>query len=161
MIDWVFWAFVGAALIHIAEEYKYPGGFLDSMRNFNPTLAQLVTVNFAAVINVLFVLLCVAAAISGSGTPIFGLSVASLLFVNALTHATATVMRKRYAPGVVSGVLLYLPLSVYAYYLFASAGRIDLVEGLISGLLGAAYQSVPIGYLIVSSILRSSACSPD
>jgi hypothetical protein len=85
---------------------------------------------------------------------VFSLSVASLLFFNGLAHLAGTVRAKRYAPGVISGVLLYLPLALYAFCLCAGAGRLTLAAGAMAGLLGVLYQAVPIGYLGLSSMAR-------
>ncbi len=150
-MDWVFTAFVGAAVVHVVEEFVYPGGFMDVMKRFNPQFTPFITVRFAVIINGLFLLLCVLAAIVGENSLIFGLSVASLLFINALVHIGATLRARGYAPGIVSSVLLYLPLSLYAYYVFISSGQIAWPELAASGLLGILYQAVPIGYLLLSS----------
>jgi len=153
-MSWIFWAFVGAAAIHIVEEFVYPGGFLASMRSFNPQFASSVTVKFAVIINSLFLLLCVAGAIVASRSLVLSLSVASLLFLNALMHIVGAVKVRGYVPGVISGVLLYLPLSLYAYYLFASSGQLTFLGGIASGLLGVLYQAIPIGYLALSSMVK-------
>ena len=153
-MNWIFWAFVGAAVIHIVEEYYYPGGFLDSMKRFNPGFAPSITVTFAVVINALFLLVCLASAVIADRNLIFSLSIASLLCFNGLIHIIATARSKRYAPGVISGIVLYLPLSLYAYYLFVSSGQLTLVGGIVSGLLGVLYQIVPISYLALSRMLK-------
>jgi hypothetical protein len=149
-VNWVFWAFVGAAAIHVVEEYKYPGGFIELMRRLNPMWAPLVTVKFAAIINALFLLLCVVGALMASKVLLFSLSVAGLLFVNTLSHIMGAVRVKGYAPGVVSAVLLYLPLSSYAYYHFVSSGQLSVQGGIVSGLLGALCNAVPVVYLVLS-----------
>ena len=153
-MGWIFRAFVGAAIIHVFEEYAYPGGFSDWMRRLNPKFAPRITARFAVIINGLFLLLCVMGAVVASKGLVFSLSVASLLFFNGLAHLAGTVRAKRYAPGVISGVLLYLPLSLYAFYLFAGAGRLTLAGSAIAGLVGVLYQAVPIGYLGLSSMVR-------
>jgi hypothetical protein len=153
-MNWIFSAFVVAAVIHVLEEYAYPGGFSDWMRSLNPRFAPWITARFALIINGLFLLLCVMGAVVASKSLVFSLSVASLLFFNGLTHLAGTIRAKRYAPGVVSGVLLYIPLSLYAFYLCAGAGRLTLVGSAIAGLLGVLYQAVPIGYLGLSSLAR-------
>jgi small-conductance mechanosensitive channel len=153
-MNWIFSAFVVAAVIHVLEEYAYPGGFSDWMRSLNPRFAPWITARFAVIINGLFVLLCVMGAMVASKGLVFSLSVASLLFFNGLIHLAGTIRAKRYAPGVISGVLLYVPLSLYAFYLFAGAGRLTLVGSAIAGLLGVLYQAVPIGYLGLSSMAR-------
>jgi hypothetical protein len=153
-MDWIFRAFVGAAVIHVIEEYGYPGGFLNWMRRSTPKFDSLITVRFAVIINGLFLLLCVIGAIVATRNLVFSLSVASLLFFNGLTHLAGAIRAKRYAPGVVSGVLLYMPLSFYAFYLFAGVGQLTLAGGAMAGLLGVLYQAVPIGYLGLSSMAR-------
>ncbi len=153
-MNWIFSAFVVAAVIHVLEEYAYPGGFSDWMRSLNPRFAPWITARFAVIINGLFLMLCVMGAVVASKSLVFSLSVASLLFFNGLTHLAGTIRAKRYAPGVVSGVLLYVPLSLYAFYLFASAGRLTLAGSAIAGLVGVLYQAVPIGYLGLSSMAR-------
>ena len=153
-MNWIFSAFVVAAVIHVLEEYAYPSGFSDWMRSLNPRFAPWITARFAVIINGLFLLLCVMGAIVASKSLVFSLSVAGLLLFNGLTHLAGTIRAKRYAPGVVSSVLLYVPLSLYAFYLFASAGRLTLAGSVIVGLVGVLYQAVPIGYLGLSSMAR-------
>ncbi len=153
-MNWVFWAFIVAAVAHIVEEYKYPGGFSEAMKRFNSRFAPFITAKFTVVINVLFLLVCLAGAIVGDKSLAFSLSVASLLLFNALMHIIGTIRANRYVPGTVSSVLLYLPLSLCAYYLFANSGRLSLLDGIVSILLGALYQAVPIAYLTSSSTVK-------
>lgn len=146
-IERVFWAFLVVSLAHMAEEYIYPGGFMDFMRRLNPDLAPLVTRRFAGVINGLQILLCILGIAVGRSHLAFSLSVGALLFVNGLVHIAAGAKLKTYVPGVITGGVLYLPVSAYAYYAFAASGQLHLRQGIISGLLGALYQAVPISYL--------------
>jgi len=155
-MDWIFSALVGAAALHVIEEYGYPGGFLDWMRRSTPKFASLITVRFAVIVNGLFLLLCAIAAIVATRNLVFSLSVAGLLFFNSLIHLAGAVKAKRYAPGVISGILLYLPLSLYAFYLSARSGQLSLPGIAVSGLLGVLYQAVPMGYLGLSSIAKRS-----
>lgn len=111
-MDWIFWTFLVAGLVHIMEEFGYPGGFLDMVRRLNPRFAPSATVGFVVAINALFLLLCIAGAVVGERSLIVSLSVASLLFFNALMHIGGTIRARGYAPGLISGVLLYLTLSL-------------------------------------------------
>jgi hypothetical protein len=155
-MDWIFSAFVGAAVLHVLEEYVYPGGFTNWMRRSSPRFAPFITTRFAVIINGLFLLLCGMGAIVASKSLVFSLSVASLLFVNGCIHLAGTIRAKRYAPGVVSGVLLYIPLSFYAFDSFVRSGQLSPAEGVISGLLGVVYNAVPISYLGLSSVIKRS-----
>ncbi len=153
-MDWVFSAFLAVSLVHMGEEYIYPGGFIDLMKRLNPRFAPLITVRFAVIINALQILLCIVALAVGRNNLAFSLSVAGLLFFNGLIHLVGSIRVKGYAPGVITGVVLYLPLSLCAYYLFWSAGQLTLFEGIASGLLGMLYQAVPISYLALASAVR-------
>ena len=153
-MDWMFIAFLAVSLLHMGEEYIYPGGFIDFMKRLNPRFAPLVTVRFAVITNGLQLLLCIVALAVGRNNLVFSLSVASLIFINALVHIVRSIRVKRYTPGVITGVALYLPLSVCAYYLFWASGQLTLFEGIASGLLGILYQAVPISYLALSSVVR-------
>jgi hypothetical protein len=150
-VNWIFWAFVGAAAIHVVEEFGYPGGFLETMRRFSPRFAPAVTTRLAVVVNGLFLLLCITGAIIGGRSPFLGLSIASLLFFNALMHIGGSIRARGYAPGLVSGILLYLPFSSYAVYLLGASGRLTLTESIAAGLLGVLYQTMPLGCLALST----------
>ena len=149
-MDWVFIAFLAASLLHMGEEYVYPGGFMDLMKRLNPRFASLVTVRFALIINGLQLLLCIIALAVGENHPAFSLSVAGLLLINALIHIVGSIRVKGYTPGVITGVVFYLPLSVHAYYLFWGSGQLTFLEGIVSLILGILYQAVPISYLALA-----------
>jgi len=153
----LFGAFLAISLIHMGEEYFFPGGFPDFMKRLNPRFAALITTRFAVIINGLQLVVCIAAMIVGRNQVVFSLSVAGLLLTNGLIHIMGCIRARGYAPGVVTGVLLYLPLSVYAYAFFWNSGQITLMEGAASGMLGILYQVVPIGYLAISSMVRQES----
>ena len=153
-MEWVFRAFLLASVIHMVEEYFYPGGFLDVMRRLNPKFAPLVTVPMAIIINGLQLLLCTVAIAVGKTVLVFSMSVAGLLFINGLMHIMGCVRVRGYTPGVITGVLLYMPLSVYAYYLFIRSGQLTLNGVIVTGALGLLYQAVPIGYFVLASEMR-------
>jgi hypothetical protein len=155
-MNWVFIAFVGAAVLHVLEEYVYPGGFADWMRRANPRFAPSITTLFAVVINGLFLALCVIAAVASSRNLILGLSVAALLFVNGCLHLGGTIRARRYVPGVASGVLFYIPLAWYAFSLSIGSGLVSLKEAAFAGVMGVLYNMIPVGYLGLSSLMRRS-----
>ncbi len=155
-MNWIFSVLVGAAVLHVLEEYGYPGGFTDWMRRSSPHFARYITTRFAVIINGLFLVLCILGAVVAGKQLVFSLSVASLLFVNGCIHLAGTIRAKGYAPGLVSGVLLYIPLSLYTLTSFVSSGRVSLAESAISGLFGVMYNAVPIGYLGLVSVIKRS-----
>lgn len=68
------------------------------------------------------------------------LAIAWLGFVmlgNAVLHATATVVRASYAPGVITSVLLYLPFFFWFFWRSLDRFRIRLATGVTVALAGA------------------------
>ncbi len=55
---WIFWAFLGASVLHMTEEYFWPGGFMQLLKRMNPRFAPLVTVRMAVILNGMQLLLC-------------------------------------------------------------------------------------------------------
>jgi hypothetical protein len=153
-VNCIFVAFLIGSLLHMVEEYFYPGGFIDVMKRFNPRFAPYVTTSMAVVINGLQLLLCSIAIVVGRRVPIFGMSVAALLILNGFTHVAACVSTRRYVPGVATGLALYIPVSVYAYYLHIGSGIAVVGDLIISGALGLLYHVVPVVYLGVRSTRR-------
>jgi len=83
------------------------------------------------------------------------MSVAGLLFFNGLVHLATSIKVKGYAPGMITGGVLYLPISIFAYVNFWSSGQVNLAGVISSGLLGILYQGLPVGYLALAKIIRA------
>jgi hypothetical protein len=123
---------LAAAVLHLIEEYVYPGGFLrwvQSAVGFAPNAAE------AVVINALFVGL-VATPLFSAG-PVLSLSVPALLLTNGAMHVIGTIATKRYSPGVITSVLLFFPLGVYAISRAKTANGTGI-------LLGIGWMLVPL-----------------
>jgi hypothetical protein len=152
MGDWIFAAVLGAAAVHILEEYVYPGGFPDALKNLLPGATHLFTPGFHIVVNGLFLLLCLSSALIGKANLVLSLSVFSLVFANAVLHIRGTIVTKRYYPGVISGTLIYIPLAVYAYSVFLLSGQLTWRQGSLSVLLGALYMAILMGYVLFQQV---------
>ena len=153
-MGWIFGAFVVISVMHMCEEYFYPGGFMDILRRLNPQFAPSITVPMAVIFNGLQLLLCIGAIVIGKRALTFSMSIAGLLFTNGLMHIIGCLRIKRYAPGVVTGVLLYIPLSLYAYYIVISSGLLTPNRVIVTVALGLLYQTVPISYLALAKVIR-------
>ncbi len=138
----------------MAEEYVFPGGFTTFMKRVNPRIAPAVTTPAVVIINGLQIALCILVILVGRNNLTFSTSPAGLLFLNSLVHIGGCIRVKGYAPGVITGTLLYLPLSLYAYYFFGSTGQISFLEGIMSFGLGILYQVIPFAYFALSSVLK-------
>lgn len=135
------------------EEYFFPGGFMAVMKRMNPAFAPFVGVPMAIVINGLQLLLCVIVIFVGLSNLAFSLSAAALLFINGLVHLGAAIRLKGYAPGVITGSVLYIPLAVYSFYYYSSSGQLNAGDTAIAVALGILYQLVPLSYFLACNLL--------
>ncbi|MEW6555359.1 MAG: HXXEE domain-containing protein [Actinomycetota bacterium] len=148
-MHWVFWAMVGAALVHVAEEYFF--GFIDFTRELGWRFLGGMDLVAFAIVNALFILLCVAGALVGMDQPFFSLSIAALFLINTVMHLVPMAMVRRYSPGAVSAVFLYVPLAVYAFYVVDQAGELSALTVFAAFLLAVLWLAFPIG----ASFIRS------
>jgi len=152
MDDWIFVALLGAAAVHIFEEYIYPGGFPEAFRKLLPRAAHLFTLKFHLVVNGLFLLLCLFSAFIGKANLVLSLSVFGLIFANAVLHIRGAIVGKRYYPGVISGALIYIPLMVYAYFVFLSSRQLTWLQAGLSFLLGVLYMGALMAYVLIQQV---------
>jgi hypothetical protein len=146
-VETIFWLVLAVSTIHVAEEYA--AGWVKFVNSFHNPIGH-TTMGAFYLVNGIFILLCVLAALLNASFIIFSLSIAALLFINALIHIGGTVKLKRYNPGVVTAVLLYLPLSIHAYYLYDQAGLLGLTNLILSIVLGAGWMGLAVLYGIAA-----------
>ncbi|HEY1583425.1 MAG TPA: HXXEE domain-containing protein [Chthoniobacterales bacterium] len=139
----LFWLPFCFAALHIFEEFAWPGGFAAWYTAYRPYVAGSLTTRFLILGNAL---LLVVTFLLGWMGPSWsrGLSLwlilAALLAANGLFHLRGVIALRRYSPGVVSGVLLYLPLCVWGYWHFIASGEASWQFAAISFMIGASYQ---------------------
>ena len=136
------WLPLGAVLLHLFEEFVWPGGFAEWYRWYRPERAASVTTRFLVWINVLFVLMAlipVAMGFRPYGVA-FWLVVASIAAANGLFHLWAVLRTRRYSPGVVTGCIVYLPLAVFGFVYFWRAGLANAFLLLQAAIIGPAYN---------------------
>ncbi len=153
-MKWIFVTFFIASLLHMGEEFVYPGGFLETIRRFNPRFASVVNRTAAIIINGLQLLVCVIVMVLGKNALVFSMSIAALLFINGVVHIFACIRTRGYAPGVITGVLFYLPCSIFSYYHFLNSGELKTNGIVLSFVLGMLYQAVPVIYFVSARALK-------
>jgi hypothetical protein len=134
----LYWALVAAAVLHVAEETCFD--WVGWAKRF----VKGVTWRQFVFINALFLLLMAAGAFMATRTPAFALSTAALLFINAWFHIGPSVATRTYSPGLVSALLLYLPLPVLAYARSIRLQGTSLREMVLTFLWGAAWMLFPL-----------------
>lgn len=135
-----------AIMLHVTEEFMFPGGFIEWYREFVPPKTNKSTKpGYLVWINTLMIGVCVLPLYFGE--TVHGVNtwfcVAAIAAINACFHIWGVIKLKKYSPGVVTGVLLYLPL-------FAIGGWQLLSSGDISAGRAILFLAIAIGYHIFS-----------
>ena len=159
IVSWLWWAPLAAAVLHIGEEFVYPGGFASWDREYRPSIKSSITPGLHLVVNALLLAACASVGISHmpgaaivvgdlrlqSPVPVSlsvpaWLTLAALLFSNAVFHLVGTYQTKRLSPGVRTGLLLYVPVALVGYWYFLGAGQISAVAAAVAAMLGGSYH---------------------
>jgi hypothetical protein len=141
-MNWLFWGPLGAASLHIVEEFLYPGSFTAWYRRYKPDRAASITPRFLVIINALLLVVCYDVGVLGprpNGVALW-LTVMALLAANACWHVVGTIETRTYSPGVVTGLLIYVPMALYGYVRFLRSGQASVATAIIACLIGASYQ---------------------
>jgi len=134
----ILWLPLLSVAAHLLEEFVWPGGFPEWYRRYRPERAASVTGSFLVTVNAILIGIAVLPPLLGP-TPrglAWWLIVVAVGAVNAAFHAWATVRMREYSPGVVSGVLLYLPLAGFGVWRFVVPGIVapgTAVQAVIAG----------------------------
>jgi hypothetical protein len=139
-IDWLAWAPLAAASVHIFEEFAWPGGFPRWYRKYRAN-ATSVNRRFLVIINAGLLITLLEAALAG-GTPAgvaLLLTFSAILFSNACWHVWASYKSRSYSPGVISGTVLYMPLALVEYAGWIQLGRASGWTAMLAFVIGSSY----------------------
>jgi hypothetical protein len=139
----VFWGLLAASCAHVVEEYVYPGGFLESAKEVAPEAFEHASIPIIVGVNASMILGCLNASLLRKRQPFFGLSMASLLFFNAILHTGASLRLKKYSPGLVTGLCLYVPLSIASFRGYARSAAYRKSTAVSAAISGIALHSIP------------------
>jgi hypothetical protein len=144
-------------MVHQIEEHLWPGGF----RQFsNANIFHSgnddwpVDIPGVALVNIGYVWLPIAlAALYPDALRWLGLGWVGLTLINGIIHIVTTIRLRAYNPGLVTGVVLFVPFTVYVLALEAARGMLSGAEiGLIA--VGGILLHIPIAVLFVVPYLR-------
>ena len=119
----------------------WPGGFPEWDRAYRPHLRRTITPRFHVIINGLLLIVCYNAAALGftpAGVAIW-LTVTALLAGNAVWHLLGAYRTRRYSPGMITGLVLYLPMCAWGYAHFLLARLASVPTAIIAFLVGTSY----------------------
>jgi hypothetical protein len=175
-MTWLTWAITFAYLLHQVEEhgidaegttYAFRGSLCAQLGFANPQVCA-IPHSFITAVNISAVWVAgPLSALFASRWPVIGLSFFAIPFANLFAHAVPAVMMRAYNPGLVTAVILFLPLSLLAfaaaitrYHLGFRAVLATVVAGvvlhavLLGSLLGYLRGSVSRDQLIVIQIVN-------
>ena len=136
-----------AVMLHVTEEFLFPGGFIEWYQEWFPSKEKGIRPGYLVWINTLMMAACVVPVALGAtehGYSVWYVVVA-IAGANAVFHVVGVFSLKKYSPGVVTGVLLYLPLFFYGSWYLLSTGNISWIRF-------AIILAVAVGYHIFSVI---------
>jgi hypothetical protein len=132
LIHLMFWLPFICTALHVFEEFAWPGGFSSWYASIKPETAVSFTPNYAIAINSTYITVALALAWLGPtwsrGVSLW-LVLAAIGASNALFHIWGVIRLRRYSPGVVTGVFLFIPLCVWGvwHFLGTQEARLSLV----------------------------------
>jgi hypothetical protein len=141
-LSWLLAGPLTASSLHVFEEFVYPGGFRKWYASYRPEIASSLSVRYLTVVNA--VMLAVCALIAVAGTSPNGVAnwfvMTSILFWNAVFHIRAAVRMRRYSPGLITGVWLYIPLAVLGSLVLLRSKLVPWQAGVACLGIGSVYQ---------------------
>lgn len=143
--------------LHLLEEFGFKRGLADWDREYQPKIANTLT-------NAYFAKICVLAVASAlvtvliafdyaGGYSFFGIRIwlcflSVYLASNALWHLHGAFQIKRHSPGVITGTLLVLPLTIAAYTYFLLTDTVEIFS------VAVCMVGIPFGYELLIEYLR-------
>jgi Protein of unknown function with HXXEE motif/DAPG hydrolase PhiG domain len=153
----VLWALTAASCAHVVEEYIWPGGFLAAAKEVAPDVFAHSSIPIVVGVNASMIIGCTLGALRRKRSPVLGLAMASLLFQNAIIHSVGSLRLKRYMPGLVTGLVLYVPLSVRAFAEYRKSPDYRRSTAVGTAVLGTALHSTPfVAFAIRGALTKGS-----
>ena len=136
----VLWLMLFAYALHILEEHT-----LDWLGWARSTLKLELSWADFYVTNAIVVVAGICTAMMGWQLPEVSLMFPALALVNALLfHIGPTLVQRRFSPGTISAVLLFLPVGIWSYYGAYLDGALTIQIGVVSAIGGAVLMAYPI-----------------
>jgi hypothetical protein len=137
----VVWLLLGAYAIHVLEEFAL------NWRDWARSILRLpVEWPTFYVTNSVVVVLGIVAGQLGGDQPLFGLSFAALMLINATFFHVLPVIKfgGRFSPGLITAVLLFYPAAIWAYVTASHEGLLSTANLFGSFAIGATLMATPI-----------------
>jgi hypothetical protein len=145
--EWVLWILVTASAMHVVEEHAlgwqgWATGYIGPKIEAIPTWTDFWATNG------LLIVFGVSAAAVGWRAPGFALAFPAVLLIDAvLFHIVPSVRASRPNPGLITAVVLYLPIGIWSYAAASGDGVLSFGAFLLSLLIGALAMASAVVWL--------------
>jgi hypothetical protein len=149
--EFVLWLMLFAYALHILEERMLDWlGWARATFNFDLGWADFYTTNAIVVVA------GICTAMVGWKLPEVSLMFPALALVNGVVfHIGPTLLQRRFSPGVITAVLLFLPIGSWSYYAAYVDRVLTLAVGAVSAVGGAVLMAYPLVLLQIKKRLPS------
>jgi hypothetical protein len=154
MHDWVLWILVAATALHVVEEHAlgwqgWAAGWLGRRVGMVPQWMDFWPTNGFLIV------FGVAVAAVAWRAPAFALALPAGLVIDVVFfHLLPSITARRPNPGCFTGVVLYLPISVWAYAAAGDDGVLDAGTLALSVVLGAVVMASVVVLLVLQKRFR-------
>ncbi|AQZ52750.1 HXXEE domain-containing protein [Martelella mediterranea] len=131
-----------ALMLHVTEEFYFPGGFIEWYRELVPPKTTGIRFGYLVFINTAVMFIAALGLFYGdspSGASIF-LGLSTAMAVNALFHVYGVIRLRKYSPGVVTSVILLLPLYAIGLITVVGGGVLPVWLPFVYLVFAAAYH---------------------
>jgi len=147
-VTFIFWGYIVAYVIHLLDESLMGETFVVMLqKNFGPVewrhffIGNTLIMTLAITANIVYELF-------GHDWIIFPLSFVFFFFTNGIWHLAATIITKKYSPGLVSSILYWLLFYFILRYSILP-GEISTSNSIISAVIGTLITILMIGIILV------------
>lgn len=123
-----FWVLTVAYSAHILEEYVLDWrGWAQQTSGLKMEWTEFFVANFAVIV------LGICCSSVGFSCPIFSYMFVGLAATNAVfAHIGTTIIKRRFSPGLITSIILFIPICIWAYIIADKKGLLDLSFMLIT-----------------------------
>ncbi|MFX1480284.1 MAG: HXXEE domain-containing protein [Promethearchaeota archaeon] len=143
--EWLYWLSLPLYMFHQFEEYVYPGGFkeqLNKILNREKGSLEILTDKIVLVVNIGFIwVLTPILIVLNIISIIFPIILITLVAFNGFTHVIASLILRRYNPGLIISIIANIPLGLYVLIGLGVNGLANSFELSIGIVVGSLLHS--------------------
>lgn len=136
------WSLPVCLCLHVIEEFIFPGGFIHWYHKYRPKFSG-VKPSYYYKVNAVYIAASFFLAKTTTGKDGYRafLIVWGFLSCNALiTHVRGAIVTKHYSPGMITGIFLYLPLTIVSYSIILATNTLDIYSVLVCAAISALLE---------------------